>query len=118
MLIEHETGPEIILLAKLALATASVGLLKELFSFFKELLKSINEASEKRKKSKEPIAERYYAVDAVTLELRLKGEPKLLSGLELPIIDENAFDRFLKDGIQRIGEGKEWPGFSTPRRPQ
>ena len=118
MLIEHETGPEVILLAKLAVAAASVSLLKEVFSFLKELLKAINEASEKRKKAKEPIPERYYAADAVTLELRLKGDPKLLSGLELPVIDEKTFEQFLKEGIERAGKGEEWPGFSTPHRPQ
>ena len=118
MLIEHETGPEVILLAKLVLATASVGLLKEVFSFFKELLKSINEASEKRKKSKEPIPERYYAADAVSLELRLKGDPKLLNGIELPVIDEQAFDQFLEEAIERAGKGKEWAGFAPPGRHQ
>lgn len=118
MLIEHETGPEVILLAKLALAAASVGLMREVFSFFKELLKSINEASEKRKKSKEPIPERYYAADAVSLELRLKGDPKLLNGIVLPVIDEKAFDQFLKEGVERAAKGEEWAGFSPPSRRQ
>lgn len=104
------------MLAELALATASVGLMKEVFSFFTELLKSVNEASEKRRKAKEPIAERYYVAEAVTLELRLKGDPKLLNGVELPVIDQNIFEQFLKDGIGRARQGKEWEGFPSSRR--
>jgi hypothetical protein len=79
---------------------------------------SINEASEKRKKLTEPLVERYYAADAVSFELRLKGNPKLLNGLELPVIDEKDFDKFLKEGVERAAKGKEWSGFSPPNREQ
>lgn len=117
MLIEHETGPEVVLLAKIALATSSISLIKEVLSFFTELLKCINEESENRRKSKESVSKRYYTADAITLELRLSGDPKLLNGIELPVMAQNVFEKFLKDGLDRAKSSKEWEGFSSPRRP-
>jgi len=116
MLIEHEPGPEIILLGELALATASIGLLKEVFSFFKELLKAVNEASVNRRKTKEPTADRYYAADGVILELRLKGDPRLLAGIALPVINDQVFEQFLREGMGRAKEGTEWEGFPSSNR--
>jgi hypothetical protein len=119
MLIQHESGPEVILLAKLALATASVGLAKELFSFFKELLKSINDANEKKKKENEngdgsTSLGRYYMADGATFELRLRGDPKLLNGIAFPVVDAEAFDRFLQEGLERARRESEWQGFRQP----
>lgn len=116
IIIEHETGPELILLAKLALATASIGLAKEAFSFFTELLKAINTSNEKRKVADKPIAERYYVSDGIAMEVRLRGEAKLINGMKFPIIDENLIDQFIESGRKRIQTDEEWPGFTPPKR--
>lgn len=94
--VEHETGPEIV--AALALAAASVSLLKEVVSLVREILKGVNEKNEAKRKGAS--ADRYYQAAAISIEERTPGSSRLIRVIPLPLketdLDEAEIQRLLR----------------------
>lgn len=144
LLLEHESGPEIILwlmqnpevaAAALVAGAAAVGTVKSLidlavapFGLGKSALDALRaylelqkvlvarlEKANARTASGDRSDDGYHA-DAVTLELRSSDETRLLSMMPLPVIDATMLDRFHEEAMHNLVTGTAWSG--TPPSPE
>lgn len=99
--VEHETGPEIV--AALALATASVGLVKEVVGLVKEILKNINEKNEAKKAGASNA--RYHQAAAISIEERTSTSNRIIRIIRLPLstrdLDEVEIEKLLRAPFEK-----------------